>query len=531
MSEVRNAGQEVREIWKILLEKQKIFVGWMACKVADYIVAKHCNTTETCAHCAQEGHEHSNCPNREREAKCANCKSQRKDYNHLVADRGCAMYRSAIDKRENCGRLPSAKLTNSNELTWPAIDLFPSRGSQSGHNLGNKKYGTRVSELGSDALQRSLLSKLLISKKTERLRKAQGRATREKVEGAIMSQKKNEAPGHDGIEVVALQKACIIIEDGIYNLFKACIRHGKFPTRCKKGKIKVLLKSKKTTSDMSVASLLEKVMRRLREEGRLALGQFEFTKNKSTEDAVITTGLNLHTCSKKSVCCEYGTRNLTVEGYSAHVAKKGRSKAAKASNNLDYDENDFATLEVRRFQSGDALPNLYSTPVSITSTKYKHLQKVNKVIDKDFHSFITSCQHGTKRNKKQKTKNLDETPLSHDPSKRKIVRAKSKPSSRTTSSPGQGNTTVLSAVSASDADEEHAFDDIAYAASPKGWMETDFFRLFLQKSLIPAFGDARPVLLIYDGHSTQINVKLIKHSRSNDITIVKLPPMEKQHSA
>ncbi|KAF2892264.1 hypothetical protein ILUMI_13905 [Ignelater luminosus] len=45
--------------------------------------------------------------------------------------------------------------------------------------------------------------------------------------------------------------------------------------------------------------------------------------------------------------------------------------------------------------------------------------------------------------------NLDETSLLHDPSKTKIVGAKGKPSSCTTSSSGIENTTVLSTVLAS----------------------------------------------------------------------------------
>lgn len=139
--------------------------------------------------------------------------------------------------------------------------------------------------------------------------------------------------------------------------------------------------------------------------------------------------------------------------------------------------------------------------------------------------------------------NLDESSFSHDPYKTKIVGARGKPSSRTTSGPGRENTTILSAVSASGlkapplivfkgkniwdswiTNEESGFAGTAYAASPKGWMDSDIFHNYFLKTLLPALGDVRPVLLIYDGHSTHVNVKLIELARENQITILKLPP-------
>lgn len=139
--------------------------------------------------------------------------------------------------------------------------------------------------------------------------------------------------------------------------------------------------------------------------------------------------------------------------------------------------------------------------------------------------------------------NLDESSFSHDPSKTKVVGARGKPSSRTTSGPGREHTTILSAVSASGhkapplivfkgkniwdswiADERNSFEGMSYAASAKGWMETEIFYNYFQKTLIPALGTERPVLLIYDGHSTHVNVKLVELARDNNIKILKLPP-------
>lgn len=147
------------------------------------------------------------------------------------------------------------------------------------------------------------------------------------------------------------------------------------------------------------------------------------------------------------------------------------------------------------------------------------------------------------REKPQQIWNLDESSFSHDPYKTKIVGAKGKPSSRTVSGPGRENTTVLSAVSASglkapplivykgkniwDAwvpDEQNSFEGMAFAASKKGWMTAEIFLNYFQKTLLPAFEPERPILIIYDGHSTHITIPLIELATANEIKILKLPP-------
>jgi hypothetical protein len=60
-------------------------------------------------------------------------------------------------------------------------------------------------------------------------------------------------------------------------------------------------------------------------------------------------------------------------------------------------------------------------------------------------------------------------------------------------------------------------------------MDSDIFHNYFLKTLLPALGDVRPVLLIYDGHSTHVNVKLIELARENQITILKLPPHSSRH--
>ncbi|KAL0803352.1 hypothetical protein ABMA28_017415 [Loxostege sticticalis] len=139
--------------------------------------------------------------------------------------------------------------------------------------------------------------------------------------------------------------------------------------------------------------------------------------------------------------------------------------------------------------------------------------------------------------------NLDETSLSLDPTRTKVVGAINKPCSRTTCGTGKENITVLAAVNASGKKAtplivfkgKNVWDqwmattgnygfELAYAASSKGWMETDIFHNYLQNVLIPSFGDDRPVLIIYDGHSTHVDVRVIELAIKNNITILKLPP-------
>lgn len=138
--------------------------------------------------------------------------------------------------------------------------------------------------------------------------------------------------------------------------------------------------------------------------------------------------------------------------------------------------------------------------------------------------------------------NLDETSFSLDPSKSKIVGAKGKSSSRTTSGPGRDNTTVLAAVSAegkkapplivfkakslwnSWIPNEPIFPGTAYTSSKSGWMESQIFYNYMEQTLLPALGPDRPVLLVYDGHSTHVTDIVVSLAKRENITILKLPP-------
>lgn len=139
--------------------------------------------------------------------------------------------------------------------------------------------------------------------------------------------------------------------------------------------------------------------------------------------------------------------------------------------------------------------------------------------------------------------NLDETSLSLDPTKTKVVGKINKPCSRTTCGTGKENITVLTTVSATGKKNsplivfkgKHMWDqwiantddydfEISYAASSRGWMEPTIFYNYMEKVFIPALGHERPVLLVYDGHSTHVDTNVVELAMKNEIIILKLTP-------
>ncbi|CAG5052763.1 unnamed protein product [Parnassius apollo] len=137
--------------------------------------------------------------------------------------------------------------------------------------------------------------------------------------------------------------------------------------------------------------------------------------------------------------------------------------------------------------------------------------------------------------------NLDETSVCLDPTKTKVVGAVGAPCTRTTAGSAKENITVLTTVNAvgiklnplivfkgsyvydqwmADQNEEYDFE-VAYSSSKRGWMETEIFYNYMV--IIPSLGEERPVLLIYDGHSTHVDERVVALAAENNITILKLP--------
>ncbi|XP_053997451.1 uncharacterized protein LOC128886530 [Hylaeus anthracinus] len=98
-------------IRNILKERNKIFIDWSACYIRDYIaisrcykcqnfghIALHCKATvSTCGHCAQDGHSYKNCPKKESNPSCINCKRANRPHDHSNRTQTCPAYKHAIE--------------------------------------------------------------------------------------------------------------------------------------------------------------------------------------------------------------------------------------------------------------------------------------------------------------------------------------------------------------------------------------------------------------------------------------------------
>ena len=138
--------------------------------------------------------------------------------------------------------------------------------------------------------------------------------------------------------------------------------------------------------------------------------------------------------------------------------------------------------------------------------------------------------------------NLDETSFCQDPGKSKIIGLKGFQATRTTSSPGRDNTTELFACNSwgqkiipliifkgtylwnTWLPDDDSIDS-AFAPTSKGWMEPSVFEGFFSNVLIPEIcKTGKPQLVIYDGHSTHLDLNVILKAKENKITLLKLPP-------
>lgn len=164
------------------------------------------------------------------------------------------------------------------------------------------------------------------------------------------------------------------------------------------------------------------------------------------------------------------------------------------------------------------------------------------IIDDYFNLLDKTIKSLGLENRPDRIWNLDETSYCSDPKKTKVVGLKGFASTRTTSSSGKNNTTVLFASSAagekgppfiifkgkylwSEWTSSEGFPGTTYTATKNGWIESEAFEKFMSKSFIPMIKNKdEPSLLIYDGHSTHIQLSVIKKAKENNITIIKLPP-------
>lgn len=72
--------------------------------------------------------------------------------------------------------------------------------------------------------------------------------------------------------------------------------------------------------------------------------------------------------------------------------------------------------------------------------------------------------------------------------------------------------------------EDDSISAAAYAATSKGWMEASVFESYFSNVLIPEIcKPGKPQLVVFDGHSTHLDLNVIQKASENNITLLKLP--------
>jgi hypothetical protein len=134
--------------------------------------------------------------------------------------------------------------------------------------------------------------------------------------------------------------------------------------------------------------------------------------------------------------------------------------------------------------------------------------------------------------------NLDETAFFTDPRGVKATSAIGDKAYRIISGCGRSCFTALACVSAAGAvlpplvifegknshstwKGEKALPGTTYACSANGWMNTDIFLACFQNFLRHV--KEHPLIVILDGHSTHINLRVIKEARDANVSLIKLP--------
>lgn len=98
------------EARKKIMKESRIYIGWHACNVQDFLavtrcykcqsfghIAKHCKATvDTCGHCTENGHHQKSCSNAKENPSCVNCKRAGKPHNHSSRSRDCPAYLLAV---------------------------------------------------------------------------------------------------------------------------------------------------------------------------------------------------------------------------------------------------------------------------------------------------------------------------------------------------------------------------------------------------------------------------------------------------
>lgn len=139
--------------------------------------------------------------------------------------------------------------------------------------------------------------------------------------------------------------------------------------------------------------------------------------------------------------------------------------------------------------------------------------------------------------------NIDETSFCLDPTRIKVVGEIGTAAHRATSGPGKENISVLLGGNAAGEKlppmivfkgknvwdswipkKEEEYPGISYGATKNGWMEAEIFFNYFVNNLLKHVNKERPIVIIYDGHSSHISIKLVEKARQENIILLKLPP-------
>lgn len=167
-------------------------------------------------------------------------------------------------------------------------------------------------------------------------------------------------------------------------------------------------------------------------------------------------------------------------------------------------------------------------------------RNVDPFVMADYFQLVQKVTHGVPP---ERIYNVDESSFCLDPTRVKVVGEKGRAAHRVTAGPARENISVLMGANAVGgklpplivfkaknvwtswmASKEDEFPGLAYAATPNGWMDTETFTNYFERQFLKVIPKERPVVLIYDGHSSHTSLKLIETAMQEKVVILKLPP-------
>lgn len=136
--------------------------------------------------------------------------------------------------------------------------------------------------------------------------------------------------------------------------------------------------------------------------------------------------------------------------------------------------------------------------------------------------------------------NLDESSFSKDPEKTKIVCGRGFASTRTIASARKDNVTVPFTVNAAGDKlapiiiyrrenvwdywmSRKAYEGTCYAATKNVWIDAKVFEKYMLGTVLPHVSKESPCLIIYDGHSTHVQLNVVEKAKELGAEIIKLP--------